>query len=61
MKILLMFAFFAFSFFSVSCQRANEGDVIEREEEIDREDIVEDGIDQSDIHPGNTPSNVGNK
>ena len=56
MKIFLMTILIALSFSSASCQR--DGDVIEREEEMDRGDIVEDGIDQRDIHPGNTPSNV---
>ncbi len=59
MKILLMTGLLAFSFLSVSCNR--DGDVIEREEEMDRGDATEDGFKQSDIHPGNAPSNVGNE
>ena len=59
MKILLMTGLIALSLSSVSCQR--DGDVIEQEEEMDRGDMVEDGIDQSDIHPGNKPSNLGNQ
>ena len=59
MKILLMTGLIALSLSSVSCQR--DGDVIEQEEEMDRGDMVEDGIDQRDIHPGNKPSNLGNQ
>ncbi len=59
MKILLFTGLLFLSGLSVSCSR--DGDVIEREEEMNRGDMVEDSYDQSDIHPGNAPSNVGNE
>ncbi len=59
MKNSFILILLAFMSLSVACQR--EGDVIEREEEMNRGDLVEDSYKQSDIHPGGKPSNVGNQ
>lgn len=57
MKIFLLTGLIFLSVFSVSCQQ--DGDALEQEQEIDRGDIGDGEIDQSDIHPGNKPSNLG--
>ncbi len=59
MKIFMLTGLLVLSGVSVSCSREGDGGNIQREEEMNRGDMVEDNYDQSDIHPGNKPSNVG--
>jgi hypothetical protein len=57
MKTFLITGLLIISGITISCSR--DGDVIEREEEMNRDDMAEDSYKQSDIHPGNKPSNIG--
>ena len=58
MKRLLIAGFAGMLMLSYGCSRSDDNQDIQREEEMNRGDMIEDSTyDQSDIGPGVTPSN----